>query len=172
MEEGKDSNWNRFRFNSKGMPITCCILQFGNVFINKAWSCNFHIHLNLTEMLGRYINFFILVCLTGLMSCSVEHTNLHAVSTVVIIWTYHLLTYYPNFITSYFVCLYMSYNLSANFAFWSLSYTCTFKTNLSLIIKRRFLYIFQHNLDLKSSSTSGRNSTWRMEKTRTVAMTT
>lgn len=156
------------------MPITCCILQFGNVFINKAWSCNFHIHLNLTEMLGRYINFFILVCLTGLMSCSVEHTNLHAVSTAVIIWTYHLLTYYPNFITSYFVCLYiyMSYNLSANFAFWSLSYTCTFKTNLSLIIKRRFLYIFQHNLDLKSSSTSGRNSTWRMEKTRTVAMTT
>lgn len=154
------------------MPITCCILQFGNVFINKAWSCNFHIHLNLTEMLGRCINFFILVCLTGLMSCSVEHTNLHAVSTVVIIWTYHLLTYYPNFITSYFVCLYMSYNLSVNFAFWSLSYTCTFKTNLSLIIKRRFLYIFQHNLDLKSSSTSGRNSTWRMEKTRTVAMTT
>lgn len=149
------------------MPITCCILQFGNVFINKAWSCNFHIHLNLTEMLGRYINFFYTS-----MSCRVEHTNLHAVSTVVIIWTYHLLTYYPNFITSYFVCLYMSYNLSANFAFWSLSYTCTFKTNLSLIIKRRFLYIFQHNLDLKSSSTSGRNSTWRMEKTRTVAMTT
>lgn len=36
VEEGKDSNLNQFRFNSKGMPITCCILQFGNVFINKA----------------------------------------------------------------------------------------------------------------------------------------
>lgn len=168
MEEGKDSNWNQFRFNSKGMPITCCILQFGNVFINKAWSCNFHIHLNLTEMLGRYINFFILVCLTGLMSCSVEHTNLHAVCTAVIICL-RITQILSRPILYVYI---MSYNLSANFAFWSLSYTCTFKTNLSLIIKRRFLYIFQHNLDLKSSSTSGRNSTWRMEKTRTVAMTT
>lgn len=84
MEEGKDSNLNQFRFNSKGMPITCCILQFGNVFINKAWSCNFHIHLNLTEMLGRYIDFFytsmfdwpyVLQCRTYKLTCCQHGCN-------------------------------------------------------------------------------------------------
>lgn len=126
-------------------------------------------------MLGRYINFFytsmfdwpyVLQCRTYKLTCCQHGCNhLNISFAYVLPKFYHVL-----FCMSIYI--YMSYNLSANFAFWSLSYTCTFKTNLSLIIKRRFLYIFQHNLDLKSSSTSGRNSTWRMEKTRTVAMTT